>query len=120
MPRVFLFSDFQNQAVLSLEQFLQERDIEVVRTQDPETVSGFCLVCFSAAFDSGDFAERLRTRQLNGNDVKLVPVVLTGGVIPEFLAHLFRIDLNAGAEDSRFVSTNPEILIRSITRTGRR
>jgi hypothetical protein len=120
MAKVYLFGDFQNERVLALERMLQGRDIEVVRTKDPENVSVFGIVCFSGGFEGDDFVERLRTRQLNGNDTKLIPVVLTGGVVPFFLQHLFRLDLSEGAEDSRSVSTDPEMLIRSITRTGRR
>lgn len=96
------------------------RDIEVQRTEDPGNVSGFCIVCFSADFQSGDFAERLRVRQLNGGNLKLVPVVLTGGVVSSFLKHLFRVDLSEGAESSRFVSTDPELFILSITGVRRR
>ena len=120
MAKVFFFADFENQDVLALEVFLKDRGVEVERTRDPWNVSGFCIVCFSGGFESQEFVSRLHTRQ----GVKLLPVVLTGGVLPKLLQDLFRIvlidgfEIDHGDESSRFMSKDLELLICAIKKAG--
>ena len=110
--KVSLFGDFQNEGVLQLEQTLRMRGVEVERVDNPSTVRGICLVCFSSSegFQSQDFSLSILGRKWKGENIALFPILFQGGQIPYLLSDFRPVDLRKKEDEE----DQMDLLMRSI------